>query len=459
MLKECFMKKIIAALKSAPKRSAFFAVIAAAVVVPAGLLAWGPGRAVVDADKGADHVVFNSMTNNPNYGNERQFITVREAGNDSDENYFRNDIKVQPGKEYEVRVLVHNDANPEKYPEKNLDAINTTLKTAISAKTGTSSAITAYLSADNAKPQKIHADVKFNSSSDQEFNLAYVQGSATIYNNGYAAGGEGKPFSDDMTTQSGAKIGFEKEGDGIVPGCFEYISYVYFKVKPQFAATPDFEVEKAVSKTDSDKYAWKKDLTANPGEKVAYRIKYKNTGEVQTDNVVVQDKLPKHMNYVKGSTKLFNSQNMDGKQLTDGVTDKGINIGSHAPGGASYVVFEAKADKLEDLECGLNELTNKVVVETDYGQKEDTADVEINKECQPEEGEMIVCDLTTNKVVTIDENDFDSDIHTEDLSLCQEAPDELPTTGAGSTIGTVAGLISLATAGGYYLASRRGLGL
>lgn len=461
------MKRFMNALKSAPKRSAFLAVIAAAVVVPAGLLAWGPDRPAIDAN-GADHVVFNSMTNNPNYGNERQFITVREAGSNSTAD-FKNDIKVQPGKEYEVRVLIHNDGNSERYdgthegyPKKDLRAINTTLKTAVSAKTGTNSAITAYVSADNATPQKVHADIKFNSANGKEFNLAYIQGSAKIYNNGYAKGG--KPFSDMMTTQSGAKVGYAKEGDGIVPGCFEYISYVYFKVKPQFAASPDFTVEKAVSQTGNAKYQWKKDLTAEPGEKVAYRIKYKNTGEVQHDNVVVKDQLPKHMNYVKGSTKLFNSQNMNGKQLNDDVAGKGINIGSHAPGGASYVVFEAQADKLEDLECGLNKLTNKVIVETDYGQKDDTADVVIEKECQPEVGEMIVCDLTTNKVITIKEDDFDSSKHSEDLSLCQEeesieAPKELPTTGSGSTAGTVVGLIALTTAAGYYFASRRGLGL
>ncbi len=579
------MKKFIAALKSAPKRSALLAIIAAAVVVPASLLAWGPGRDEIDPETGADHVVFNSITNNPNYGNERQFITVREAGNTSESNYFRNDITVQPGKEYEVRVLIHNDANTDRYdgthegyPKKDLRAINTTLKTAISPDTGTSSAITAYLSADNATPQKIWSDIKFNSGNGQQFNLAYIQGSARIYNNGYAAGGEGKPFSDMMTTQSGAKVGFEKEGDGIVPGCYHYISYVYFKVKPQFAKTPDFTVEKSVSKIDGDKYHWKKDLTIEPGETVAYRIKYKNTGEVQNDNVVVQDKLPAHMSYVPGSTMLFNSQNMNGKQLTDGVTDKGINIGSHAPGGASYVVFKAKADSAKELECGTNTLTNKATVETDYGQKSDTADVEVNKECQPpiytcdalsinkvndytykfesgytvkngsfksasyavydadgnkvatvqgtpnsatytqttpgtytvkatvtftvngedvtatsedcadsftvptpQPGNIIVCDLSSNTVITIKESEFDSSKHTKDLSKCQSAPEmctipgkehlpvnspecvaapeELPTTGMEDSLGTLVGLLAIVTSAGYYLVSRRGLGL
>lgn len=586
------MNKIIAALKNAPKRSALLGVIAAAVIVPAGLFAWGPDRPDVDAKAGADHVVFNSMTNNPNYGNERQFITVQDPNTGK----FDSKVTVEPGKEYTVRVLVHNDANTEAYPDKDLKAVNTTLKTVVSPATGTQSAITAYVSADNATPQKVYADAFFNSGNGQQFNLAYVQGSATVYNNGYAAGGQGKPFSDSLVTASGAKLGFEREGDGVIPGCFHYINYVYFKVKPQFPQTPNFTVEKAVG--DASKNEWHKDMAIQPGQTVDYRIKYKNTGEVQMDNVVVQDKLPAHMSYVPGSSKLYNTQNPQGKDLTDGVTGQGINIGSHAPGGASYVVFKAKADTLDKLECGLNKLTNTATVETDYGQKSDTADVEVNKECQqpvytcdalavnkvsdfkytfktgytvkngtfksvsyavfdkdntqvatvagaPNEasytqttpgtytvkatvtftvngedvvatsdncvkqftipptqpGKIIVCDLSSKTVVTINEDEFDDTKYSKDLNDCKTeveyctvpgkenlpanspecvqenctvpgkenlpknspdcvaAPVELPTTGSEGGVTTIVGIVALVTSLGYYLASRRNLGL
>jgi len=464
------MKNIIAAFKNAPKRTGLLAIVASAVVLPVGLLAWGPDRPAVDPVNGADHVVFNSITENPNYGNERQFITVQDPATGK----YSDNVTVQPGKEYTVRVLAHNNANA------NLDlkAINTNLKTVIEnapAEGQKKNAITAYISADNAVPQKVYADAFFNS--DKNFNLAYVPGSAMVYNNGYAAGGQGKPFSDSLVTSSGAKLGFEQEGDGIIPGCYEFINYVYFKVKPQFAATPDFTVEKSVSKEGAN--SWKENLAIQPGETVDYRIKYKNTGDVQQDNVVVKDQLPEHMNYVPGSAKLYNTQNPNGKQLSDNITGQGINIGSHAAGASSFVAFKATADSVDKLECGVNTLTNKASVETDHGKKDDTAVVTVPKECQP--GKINVCDLTTKKIVTIDEKDFDSSKHSKnvadcnvtsencpipgkenlpkDSSECVESPALLPETGTGTTIGTFVGIGAIVVSLGYYVASRRGLGL
>jgi uncharacterized repeat protein (TIGR01451 family)/LPXTG-motif cell wall-anchored protein len=465
-----YMKNIIAALKRAPKRSGLLAVVASAVILPASLFAWGPGRPAVDPVNGADHVVFNSITENPNYGNERQFITVQDPATGK----YSDNVTVQPGKEYTVRVLAHNNANA------NLDlkAINTTLKTVIEnapAQGQKKNAITAYISADNAVPQKVYADAFFNS--DKNFNLAYVPGSAMVYNNGYAAGGQGKPFSDSLVTSAGAKLGFEQEGDGIIPGCYEFINYVYFKVKPQFAATPDFTVEKSVSKEGAN--SWKENLAIQPGETVDYRIKYKNTGDVQQDNVVVKDQLPEHMNYVPGSAKLYNTQNPNGKQLSDNITGQGINIGSHAAGASSFVAFKATADSVDKLECGVNSLTNTASVETDHGKKDDTAVVTIPKECQP--GKINVCELATKKIVTINESDFDSSKHSKnvadcnvttencpipgkenlpkDSSECVESPAMLPETGTGTTIGTFVGIGALVVSLGYYVASRRGLSL
>ena len=387
------MNKFIAALKSAPKRGAALAVIAAAVLVPAGLFAWGPDRPTYTVEQAADHVTFNSITNNPYYGDERNFVTVKDPATGK----FVDTVNVQPGQEYEVRVLAHNNA----HESLNLKATNTVLKTVLSPSTAKENAITGYLSADNAQPQKIHDDVFFKS--EKDFNLAYIPGSARIYNNGYAAGGQGKAFSDNLVTASGARLGYEAEGDGIVPGCFQYLSYVYFKVKPQFAAQPDFTVAKTVSKAGENK--WQENVTVNAGDTVDYRIEYKNTGEVQQDNVVVKDTLPAHMSYVPGTAKLYNTQHPQGFQLSDKVvTAEGVNIGSHAAGATSFVVFKAKVNAAAELECGTNKLTNKASVETDHGKKEDTADVTVPKECQEQPKPVYTCDALG--VSKLSENKF-----------------------------------------------------
>lgn len=504
------MKKLFAALKRAPKRVATLAVVAAAIAVPAGLYAWGPDRPTYTIENPANHVTFNSITNNPNYGDERNFVTVKDPATGN----YVDTVNVEQGKEYQVRVLVHNNAAD------NLDlvAMNTTLKTAITNTVGKQNAITSYVSADNAQPQTVYDDAFFKS--EKDFNLTYVAGSVRAYNNGYAAGGQGQPLSDNLFTQAGVKLGYEQDGDGKIPGCFKYINYVYFKVKPQFVPTPDFTVAKAVSKHGENK--WNENIAAQPGETVDYRIQYRNTGDVQQDDVVVKDQLPEHMSYVPGTSKLYNSQHPNGFQLSDGVvTDQGVNIGSHAPGGVSYVVFQAKAASADELECGVNTLTNKASVTTDYGSKDDTADVTVPKECQPEEivvcdletneivrinedefnperysrnledckevpSQIIVCDLTTNEIVTIDEAAFDSSKHSTNLEDCAPTPEEncpipgkehlpmdspdcvepttpvtpteLPQTGSSDGVLTMAGLATLALVLGYAVTARRTLG-
>jgi LPXTG-motif cell wall-anchored protein len=69
-----------------------------------------------------------------------------------------------------------------------------------------------------------------------------------------------------------------------------------------------------------------------------------------------------------------------------------------------------------------------------------------------------VCDLTTHTVIPINEKDFDSSKQSKDTANCVVAtPPELPHTGAGSAIGSVLGLGSVVASLGYYIASRRSL--
>lgn len=66
---------------------------------------------------------------------------------------------------------------------------------------------------------------------------------------------------------------------------------------------------------------------------------------------------------------------------------------------------------------------------------------------QPPKVTITVCDITTKKIVTINQEDFDSSKHTTDTSKCVETPTELVNTGAGSILGmfaavTVAGALA-----------------
>ncbi|MDB5184181.1 MAG: exported protein of unknown function, partial [Candidatus Saccharibacteria bacterium] len=207
--------------------------------------------------------------------------------------------------------------------------------------------------------------------------------------------------------------------DGNLPGCFNYAGYVTFKVKVSTPQTANFNVTKTVSKHGANN--WQKSYNAQPGETVDYLIEYKNTDSAQQDNVVVKDSLPAGETLVSGSTKVNTEAHPEGEQVNDDITSKGINVGSYATGGGTWVEYSATVAANDQLPaCGNNTLINTAHVETDFGYKEDTANVIVNKVCQPGE----------------------------------TPPTVLPTTGTDSTVVTLVG-VGMTTAGAAYAATSK----
>lgn len=369
------MGKLIATLKRFPKRtSAIIAVVAAAVVIPATLFAWGPGRATFTEQNPAPYVTFNSITNNSAYGDERNFVTVKDASN-TQPGAWSDKVTVQPGKEYVVRMYVHNNAAD----NLKLVAENVRASASVPTTTGKTVPISGFVSSSNANPAKVWDDVELTS--DKDFNLAYVPGSATFHNNSVGKNPEGAKLSDDITTSTGALLGYDKL-DGKVPGCYQYSGYVYFKVKPQFGENPNFTTSKLVSKKGENK--WVENYQAQPGETVDYLLNYKNTGDTYQENVHIKDTLPAGMTYVAGSSTLGNAANPSGIKTNDGVTTTGLNVGTYQPGANAWIIFSAKAPAEKDLECGDNKLKNVVRTTASGHYKEDDAFVSLKKECQPD---------------------------------------------------------------------------
>lgn len=419
------MKKLISLIRKAPKRtSAALAIIAAAVIVPATLFAWGPTRDTYTIESPADKITFNSIVDNPVVGDERNFVVVRDAAITTDGGWQDN-VTVQPGKEYLVRVYVHNNAAT----SLNLKALNTRVSATVPTTTGKNVSVSGFVTADNSDPLSVWDDIHFNSTSD--FNLAYVPGSAEIYNNGYAAGGSGKSLPDSIVTSAGALIGYNGP-DGTVPGCFQYANYVYFKIKPQFAPTSEFTMSKKVSKHGANQ--WVESYAAQPGETVDFLIKYNNVGEVQQDGVTFRDTLPAGMTYVAGSTIFGNASNPSGVKASDNIANGvGINVGSYKPGSNAWAIFSAKVAANDNLPtCGANTLVNKAKVTTGGGSIEDTANVTVPKECQPPVVPPVTPPVTP-----------------------PTTPPELPKTGAGESVVAFLGLGSLIASIAYYVASRR----
>ncbi len=433
------MKKILAAIKRAPKRAGAISIVAAAVIVPAALFAWGPDRPTYTFENPAPHVTFNSMTNNQMHGDERNFVQIKDvtAGG-----RFVENVELKPGNEYEVYSFFHNNAASNLNASGKGVAQNTQMRIQLPGhvKNNESARITGIVSADNAQPQQVW-DEAYGKATNGDVVLRYVQDSATIHSNG-SVNGQKLPSS---LLTTGTKLGFNAL-DGVLPGCNEFAGYVTFRFK---VGQPNFEVTKQVSNIGMNAFA--KSVNAKAGAEVEYKIQYKNTGTVQQDNVVIRDVLPEGVSYVAGSTKLASSaSNGQYAAVSDNIVARGINIGSYAPnGGNAFVKFTAKIAQNDELkECGVNTLTNKAIAETANGSKSDTADVVVTKVCEEPEQPPV----TPEEPPVTPEQPTPE---TPETPKTPEVPVELPKTGVSADVLSLIGLGSLVAAIGYFVTGRR----
>ena len=388
------MKKLINFIKN---HSVISGSILAAVIAPVAVMAWGPARPSFTIEKPADYITFNSITNNPVIGgDEKDFVGIREVGSNAK---WTNNMKVQNGKEYYVRMYVHNNAAS----NLNLVAENVVAKLNVPTTTAKNVTVQGQISASNAKPNTVWDEATF--SSDNNFNLAYVAGSALFENNGMGT----TKLPDSIVNNTGAKLGYDKL-DGKIPGCFQYAGYVTVKVKAQVSQPQEktnIDLAKTVRNKTSGEKSWVETANAKSGDTVQFQIHAKNTGSAGIQNLVIRDILPKGLNYVAGSTKLYNTSNPKGLKVSDNIIqNSGINIGTYQANGDAYVRFDATVAAEKDLPvCGDNILTNIAQASDQKIVKNDTASVRITKKCDTPKPQTPAykCDALSLNIVRKDE--------------------------------------------------------
>lgn len=415
------------------------------IATSAVTLAWGPDRTTYTVEKPADHVTFNSITNNPMYGDERNFFRIKEAT--APNSSYSDNTKLEPGKDYIGYVYFHNNAsstlNDEAHGFKGI-AENTKLRMAIpgGVKAGEKAGLTGYISASNAQPGEVYDDAFITS--DVDVALRYIPGSAQIASKG-AVNGQTLP---DSVVTTGSLLGYDSL-NGKLPGCDEFSGYVTFKFR---ADAPNFTIKKQVSKHGENK--WQDKIVAKLGDKVDYMLTYQNTGSVDQNKVLIKDQLPSGVTYVPGSSILANSVNPNGVKTDDGVTVGGLNIGSYKPRGNAGVKFSATiASNLE--KCGPNDLVNTATVITDNGKKSATATVTVDQVCQPNECKPGIPEGDARCATPIKE--CEPGTVKDDAGNCTVAPTSLPTTGPTEVILSIIGLGALAAGIAYWVKSRREL--
>ena len=384
------------------KRSYAVATMAiTAVVVPAALFAWGPSsRVTFTLAQPAQYVTFNSITDNKQYGDERNFVQVRSV---TDNTQFGENTTLTPGKEYEVFAYFHNNASTDlndaahNYAGIATGAFMRTQMPATVAANG-EARITSFVGATNAKHldaagnnlgNQVWDDAFGKNSTASEIALNYVAGSAKITSKGAV---NGQTISDSLFT-TGAPLGYDAL-NGKLPGCLQYSGYVTYRFKVN---QPNFTVAKTVSLSAANNYV--ESVNAMPGSIVDFKIKYQNTGTT-TQHATIRDMLPAGLEYVQGST--YYSSSATGNQWKaagyDTVTQQGLGLGAFLPGGAGFVKFSAKVVTADKLACGVNTLTNTAAADTENGSKSDTASVTVTKDCVPPTPVYRCDSLTVDKI-------------------------------------------------------------
>lgn len=299
-----------------------------------------------------DVVTLNSISDSV-IGNEKNFVGAREyqkSNTEGIENAWQaNEIKVTNGQEYIIRAYIHNN-NPNEYNT----ATNTKIAFSIPTESGTNISVHGFISSDNAKPGEYWDDVLFTN--DSSFHLEYIYGSALLENNGIAAGGT--PLSDEIVTKAssgGTLIGYY-DLDGEIPGCYQYASYVSIRVKVVFDT--DFRILQYVRLKGNTE--WLHSLEAKVGDEVEIQFEYRNLDKRENlhEDVMVASLLPAALEYIPGSTVLYNSNHPNGLSVNeDTIATTGINIGDYRIGANAYIRFSVKVTDT-DLDVGSNTLVN-----------------------------------------------------------------------------------------------------
>lgn len=326
---------------------------------------WGPDRKTFTWDNPATYATFNSIIDNPQIGDERDFVRIREI---NDHGTYGDEVTLEAGHTYEVYIYYHNNADGHEIGQTAIgiaDGASVQSSFPATVKKGEKATVAGKIFASDTDPLEVWDGAYMMPSED--LYLRYVPGTAIIHNGGKL---NGESIGPDYLFGDGALLGYNKFS-GILPGCNQYAGYITYQI---FADAPKFEIQKTIV-SDS--------ATFKAGDEITFKVRYQNTGTMDQLGVTVRDTLPEGLTYIPGSAILYNNNLTEGKAVNDDIiAETGMNIGDYAGStGWAEVTYKAKIN--DSLKCA-GELTNSVTVITADGEK--TTNVKITVEgdnCTP----------------------------------------------------------------------------
>ncbi len=409
----------------------------------ANVSAWGPERTTYTMESPATSPVFNSITNNPTIGDERDFVRVGEI--DADVTALKNEIEVVPGREYLVYVYFHNNASST-FNDSAHNHVGVAVKTRMSSSFSTvltpseKGTITATITADNSTPGSVW-DEAYMTTNTEKVLMHYVAGSAKIYND-WDANGSVMPSS--LFASEGTLLGLNSL-NGVIPGCEEYHGVVSYVLKAEELGG---SIDKLVSK-DGENFVESANLA--PGEEATFQLTITNTGDVALANATIKDTLPAGLSLVSGSVQLRANASETWDQLSDNILESGYNLGTIGKGNTVYIRYKVVAG--EDFDCEGTELKNNAVLTYDSDvatgdSKEDSATVIVKKtDCDTPPDDLDDC--TTNPSLPECQNCATN----PNLEGC----DHIPDTGPVEIVLAAVVIAGIGGGGYYFYRTRRAL--
>lgn len=168
--------------------------------------------------------LFNSVTNHPTLGDEREFIHIRKGG----EKEWKREMEIEAGGQYEVEVFFRNDGNPEYNSSKydhNTVAVHTRMAIDIPAFVSRSVALTACIMW-NPLNQKCIDSIVLRPRDGKSKKIHYVIGQAKIYSK-WKANESILPTS--LFSFNGTWLGLN-ELQGVIPAGDEYSGHIKFYI-------------------------------------------------------------------------------------------------------------------------------------------------------------------------------------------------------------------------------------
>ena len=191
---------------------------------------WGPERALYSMKNPAPEIVFNSLSDNGNIGNELYFVSASEYTGDAKKNHWSDYTYVKEDHEYVIRIYVHNNA------ASNLGLTARDVRAFITLPNEYARTISVgcVISCPDANPERIWDGTSFYSDDERPFALMYVEDSLKYYTNAGTFRLQDETKGDYLAfTNKGVLLGYD-EMNGLIPGCMQYAGYLTFHVKPVF---------------------------------------------------------------------------------------------------------------------------------------------------------------------------------------------------------------------------------